>query len=88
LFSGALSKELISSGLYSNSCDATQASVVLWDQAKDDLFGFLEDSSHRKRLAKLNIVSDIHFCLKLNQTSKVPVLKGDVLVVNDECLDI
>jgi 2-phosphosulfolactate phosphatase len=85
LFSGALSKELISSGLYSESCDAAQASVVLWDKAKDDLFGFLEDSSHRKRLAKLNIISDIHFCLQLNQTSKIPILREGVLVVNNEC---
>lgn len=85
LFAGALAQQLVDSGLYDDSCDASQAAVVLWDQAKNDLFAFLENSSHRKRLGKLNIDSDIHFCLTLNQTSKIPVLEGDVLVAHDEC---
>lgn len=85
LFAGALAQQLVNSESYDDSCDAAQASIVLWDQAKSDLFGFLENSSHRKRLGKLNIDSDIHFCLKPNQTNKIPVLKGDVLVAYDEC---
>ena len=85
LFAGALVEQLLDTDLYDNSCDATQASQVLWDRAKDDLFGFLKNSSHRNRLAKLNIDSDVHFCLKANQTNKIPILKGNVLVVEDEC---
>ena len=85
LFAGALSEQLVTSGLYDDSCDAVQASQVLWEKAKDDVYGFLENSSHRKRLAKLDIDSDVHFCLKVNQTTKIPVLQGDVLVVEDEC---
>ena len=85
LFAGALVEQLLDTNLYDNSCDATQASQVLWDRAKDDLFGFLKNSSHRNRLAKLNIDSDVHFCLKANQTNKTPILKGNVLVVEDEC---
>jgi 2-phosphosulfolactate phosphatase len=85
LFAGALSEQLVASGLYDDSCDAVQASQVLWEKAKDDLYGFLENSSHRKRLAKLDIDSDVHFCLKVNQTTKIPVLQGNVLVVEDEC---
>ena len=85
LFAGALSEQLVASGLYDDSCDAVQASQVLWEKAKDDVYGFLENSSHRKRLAKLDIDSDVHFCLKVNQTTKIPVLQGDVLVVEDEC---
>ena len=75
---------LIASNLYDNSCDAVQASLVMWNAAKSDLFLFLKNSSHRKRLSKLNIDSDVHFCLKLNQTDKIPILKGDVLVVDNE----
>lgn len=85
LFAGALSEQLVASGLYDNSCDAVQASQVLWEKAKDDVYGFLENSSHRKRLAKLNIDSDVHFCLKVNQTTKIPVLKDGVLVAVNEC---
>jgi len=84
LFAGALAEQLVESGLYDNSCDAVQASQVLWEQAKDDVYGFLENSSHRKRLAKLNIDSDVHFCLKVNQTTRIPVLKEGVLVAVDE----
>jgi len=84
LFAGALLELLIASNLYDNSCDAAQASVVMWNAAKSDLFSFLKNSSHRKRLSKLNIDSDVHFCLKLNQTDKIPILKGDVLVVDNE----
>jgi 2-phosphosulfolactate phosphatase len=84
LFAGALAEQLVESGLYDNSCDAVQASQVLWENAKDDVYGFLENSSHRKRLAKLDIDSDVHFCLKVNQTTKIPVLKDGVLVAVNE----
>jgi len=84
LFAGALAQQLVESGLYDGSCDAVQASQVLWEQAKDDVYGFLENSSHRKRLAKLDIDSDVHFCLKVNQTTKIPVLKDGVLVAVNE----
>lgn len=85
LFAGALSEKLCSTGFYDSSCDATQAAKVLWDNAKNDIYGFLKNSSHRKRLANLNIDSDVHFCLKPNQTTKIPILKNDVLVVENEC---
>ena len=84
LFAGALVELLIASNLYDNSCYAVQASSVMWNAAKSDLFSFLKNSSHRKRLSKLNIDSDVHFCLKLNHTDKIPILKGDVLVVDNE----
>ena len=85
LFAGALAQNLVDSNLYDNSCDATQAAQILWEKGKVDLFAFLHNSSHRKRLAKLNIDSDIHFCLNINQTTKIPILKGDFLVAIDEC---
>ena len=80
LFAGALVDLLVTSNLYDNSCDAAHASLVLWHYAKQDLYGFLDQSSHRKRLSKLNIDSDVNFCLQLNLTNKIPILKGDVLV--------
>ena len=85
LFAGGLAQQLVDSDLYDNSCDATQAAQILWEKGKGDLFAFLDNSSHRKRLAKLNIDSDIHFCLKINQTTKIPILKGDILVAVDAC---
>jgi len=84
LFAGALSEKLVNSDLYSNTCDASQAAQILWKKGKDNLFAFLENSSHRKRLEKLNIDSDIHFCLNMNQTTKIPILKNNCLLVLDE----
>jgi len=84
LFAGAITELLDKSGLYNNSCDAAQASKTLWEKGRNDLFGFLENSSHRKRLEKLNIDSDIHFCLKQNKTSKIPILINDQLIALDE----
>lgn len=80
LFAGALVDLLVTSNSYDNSCDAAHASLVLWNYAKQDLYGFLDQSSHRKRLTKLNIDSDVNFCLQLNLTNKIPILKGDILV--------
>ncbi len=41
---------------------------------------FLKDSSHVRRLAKLNIYKDIEFCLTPDQYTVIPVLKEGVLV--------
>jgi 2-phosphosulfolactate phosphatase len=81
LFAGALSELLFQSHSYDTSCDAAQAAKILWDSAQDDLFAFLENSSHRKRLSNLNIDSDIHFCLQMNQSKKVPILIDNALVI-------
>tara|TARA_B110000444_G_scaffold84740_1_gene80075 strand:+ start:4516 stop:5238 length:723 start_codon:yes stop_codon:yes gene_type:complete len=83
LFAGALTELLVQSKLYDNSCDAAQAAESLWDIAQGDLFAFLENSSHRKRLSNLNIDSDIHFCLQINQSNKVPVLRGKALIIEN-----
>jgi 2-phosphosulfolactate phosphatase len=54
----------------------------MYAAAKGDMYGFLEDSSHRKRLNRLNMAEDVIYCLTLDQTDIVPVLKGDVIVSN------
>ena len=50
-------------------------------RAKEDMFRFLAVSQHRKRLAHLNIVEDVKFCLQENITTVIPVLKGDELIL-------
>lgn len=79
LFAGGLAQRLCSHDAFEPDCDGAQGAMLLYDQAQEDLFGFLERSSHRKRLQDLNIFEDVKFCLQQNTTSKVPVLKGDVL---------
>ncbi|MFD2161939.1 2-phosphosulfolactate phosphatase [Paradesertivirga mongoliensis] len=60
--------------------DAAIAAEDLYLLAKNDLAGFLSKSSHSERLKKLGIEEDIAFCLKIDETSAIPVLDGDKLV--------
>lgn len=77
LFAGAL-VDLLSDHTEPD-CDAPLAAQHLYLRAKGDLNEFLKDSSHVKRLAKLNIHKDIRFCLTPDQYSVVPVLRNGTL---------
>ena len=74
LFAGALIESL--KDHVELECDAPQASHHLYKLAKSDMIGFLKEASHIKRLAKLNIIEDIKFCLTMDQYDIVPILRG------------
>jgi 2-phosphosulfolactate phosphatase len=74
LFAGAVVEKLAENLRFADLQDSAIASKDLYLRAKNDLFGFLSESSHRKRLSKLNLEEDILYCLKLNQSKNVPVL--------------
>ena len=77
---GAITEKLISSGQFHSDEDSSIASKYLFLSAKDNIFGYLKSSSHRRRLKRLNLNEDIKYCLTPNQTSVIPILKGDELV--------
>ncbi|HMV09093.1 MAG TPA: 2-phosphosulfolactate phosphatase [Cyclobacteriaceae bacterium] len=79
VFAGALVEKL--SDKFSLACDAPLAAKHLYNCAKGDLIGFLNESSHVKRLNKLNIHDDMKFCCTIDEYKVVPVLKNGVLVV-------
>jgi len=79
LFAGAVVEQLKS--YYEADCDAPLAAQHLYDLAKNDMIGFLKNASHVKRLAKLNVVRDIEFCLTPDQYATVPILRDGVLVI-------
>jgi 2-phosphosulfolactate phosphatase len=79
LFAGALAKKLAEHFELSLHRDSTLAAIHLFDCAKNDLYGFLENSSHRIRLSRLNIHNDIVYCLSPNKAPVVPVLRNGVL---------
>jgi len=79
LFAGAVVQKLIPHFSLNHHRDSALAAMHLYDLAKDDLYGFLEKSSHRKRLEKLHIEDDITFCLTPNQTDVIPVMVGDTI---------
>jgi len=84
LFAGAVVHRLKNSGIFTANCDSAIAAEHLYNSAKDDLYKFLENSSHRRRLKRLNIERDIEYCLTPNQTRVIPVLQGEMLVKLEE----
>lgn len=82
LLAGAIAEALIYKHSFNSSCDSTIAAIQLYKDAKHDLYGFLSHSSHRNRLAKLDLERDIRYCLTPNQCPVIPILQGEFLVKN------
>lgn len=80
LFAGAVADALIYKYGFRCQCDSTIAAMELYKLAKFDLYEFLSHSSHRNRLAKLDLERDIRYCLTPNQCPVIPVLEGKFLV--------
>lgn len=81
LFAGAVVEGLIQDPLFGNLADSATASMHLYQVAKTDLNEYLKDSSHRRRLAGLNLEKDIVYCLQRDISSNVPILEGNALVI-------
>lgn len=77
---GAITEALLASGKYLSDEDSTIAAMFLFQKARDNYFGFLKASSHRRRLRNLNLNEDIKYCLTPNQTRVIPVYKDGALV--------
>ena len=52
----------------------------MYEKAKGDMYAFLGESSHRKRLSRLNMEEDIIYCLTPDQSTIVPILNKDRIV--------
>ena len=77
---GALCEYLVGSGKFLSDEDSSIAAKYLYMSAKDNYFGFLKSSSHRRRLKNLNLNEDIKYCLTPNQNDVIPILKNGKLV--------
>ncbi len=62
------------------ACDAPFMARHLYAQSQGNLMESLKDSSHIRRLKKLNIEKDIDFCLTPDQYDVVPVVRGESIV--------
>ncbi len=79
LFAGALVEKLKEE--FDSACDAPVIAQRLYLQAKNDLKDYLKDSSHIRRLKKLNIEKDIDFCLQEDMYDVVPVIHQNAIRV-------
>jgi 2-phosphosulfolactate phosphatase len=82
LFAGAVAQRISKNLRFTKLSDSSFASINMYEAAKHDMYNFLGESSHRKRLSRLNMEEDIIYCLTLDQSDIVPVLEGDVFVSN------
>ncbi len=80
LYAGAVARDLMNKYNFTTDCDSTIAMSNLYNTAEHDMYGFLDKSSHRLRLRRLELENDIKYCLKLNQTKIIPILEGNYLV--------
>lgn len=75
LFAGAVVERLSGENVrFGNLSDSAIAAKYLYQSAKGNLYSFLENSSHRRRLSSLNLEEDIIYCLTEDQTPVVPIL--------------
>jgi len=82
IFAASLANLLIDSNKYESSCDSLFASRQLLNNSNGNLFKYLSDSSHRRRLKSLNMEDDTRFCLSPTIKSDIiPILKGNKLVI-------
>lgn len=79
VFAGALVDKL--KDKFSLACDAPLAALHLYNCAKEDLVKFLSESSHVKRLNRLNVHDDMAFCLTIDKFQAVPLLMDGILRV-------
>ncbi len=84
LFAGAVAQKISKNLRFTNLSDSSIAAINMYNSAKEDTYEFLGESSHRKRLSRLNMEEDIIYCLTLDQSNIVPVLEGDVIVSNNK----
>ena len=83
IFAGCLSQRLLNSNLFQTSCDSVLITKELYANSSNDIYDFLKDSSHRKRLNHLDMEKDIRFCLDPDFTSNiVPIYRNDRLISN------
>lgn len=78
LFAGAVYEAI--GEHFEMNCDSTRAATHLYKAAKNDLYGFIQDSSHFLRLSKFGLQYDMEYCCKINEHNVLVKLVNDKLV--------
>jgi 2-phosphosulfolactate phosphatase len=81
LFAGAVYERVKEH--FEMNCDSTRAATHLYRSAKNDLYGFIQDSSHFLRLSKFGLQYDMEYCCKIDAHNVLVKLEGERLVVAD-----
>jgi 2-phosphosulfolactate phosphatase len=81
LFAGALAESVLKHKNYNTTCDATFASVDLWNLANKNIMLYIEKAAQRHRLKKNNLDDVIEYCHTPNLTTVIPMLKDNYLTL-------
>ena len=82
LFAGAVISRIKKN--FQQNCDASQMAETLYDQAKNNLFGFLKEknASHYQRLMSYGLEDDIQYCLTIDNANVLVLYESGRLVLN------
>lgn len=77
---GAIMSQLLDSGKFGSEEDTSIASKFLFMAARANFTSILKSAPRRKRLEQLDLLQDAKYCLTLNQSTNIPILKDGRLV--------
>jgi len=81
LFAGALAGMVLEDEHFHTICDATRGAMDLYETARFDMMGYMEQVAQRHRLKKNNLDDVIGYCHRFDETGLIPVLKDLYLVL-------
>jgi 2-phosphosulfolactate phosphatase len=84
IFAGAMSDLLVNAYGFLPVCDATLASITLWDHASNSLIKSVSASSHYLRLLGIENRKSLEYCFFPEKFNVVPVLEAERLVTLKE----
>ena len=79
-FAGALADRLLQSGKFENKNDSTHSAIAVWNSAKDDLQGYMENASHIHRLRKHGMDDVFDYTFQLDTCDVVPGLEDKKII--------
>jgi 2-phosphosulfolactate phosphatase len=80
VFAGAMADLLVNAYGYTPACDATIASMMLWDHSAGDLMKNVSRSSHFLRLLGIEDRKGLKYCFYPEKFHVIPVLVGDSII--------
>jgi 2-phosphosulfolactate phosphatase len=78
LFAGAVVSRIQQH--FNVNCDSALAAATLYQAARHDLFGYMQQASHFQRLSRYGLEKDIRYCLTPDSANVLPLLKNGELV--------
>lgn len=64
------------------NCDSATAAETLYQSAKKDIYTFMKQASHYKRLAQYGLEKDIHYCLTPDGANVLPLFRDGELIAH------